>query len=819
MIKILRRSMFLAVLGLLSFHVMAQNPALVWSDEFSGSALDATKWQAQIGDGCQEGICGWGNGELQYYRAENAVVRNGMLEIIAKRERVQSKAYTSARIRTKNLADFKYGRFEARIKLPAGAGLWPAFWMLSTDEPNGGWPMDGEIDIMEFISAKPDHVFGTIHYGDPFPNNQFQGNDFYLYDGSKFTDDFHVFAIEWEPGIMRWYVDDILYSVKTPEDIAPFNWPFDASRFHFILNVAVGGTLGGTVDNTIFPSTMLVDYVRVFDGPKPSLRGARVVSNQAQGLKYHLDKVASNVNVNWTVPAGATIVSGQGSREITVNFGSNSGKVVANFNAGSGSQSLPMDVLVEPPYSKDFVFENFDSPGQATFASSDGTLTKIANPAPNTVNSSAMSGKYDRNGQTQYDVIFYNTSAISNASQYSKVGADKKFYMDVLTSAPIGTEIIVQLETSTATATNYPTGRHSRYRATVRQNGAWHRLEFAYMDRPDAGASNTVSKIAVLFNPNSFTSHTYNFDNFDSYKAGEAGSTPNQPPTVSITSPSNGSSFAQGSTITVSASASDADGTVARVEFFANGTSIGIDHTAPYSVSWVVPAGTNSLTAVATDNEGASTTSAVVSVTGTTSSAQPTSMYVSSVVVGTINAGGGSRFGSATVTILDNLNNPVSGALVSGTFSGSFNESVSGTTGSNGQVVLRTSTTARGGVTVNFCVNNVSGSLPYDPSLNSGNFSCSTGSGNREMENGVNYQDEGFLSDLVLFPNPVRDFLTVQLPSSDGEIQVRIIDMNGRLIWQGSNLNEPLDVSGFGSGIYLLEVQDKDQVHRKRFIK
>jgi beta-glucanase (GH16 family) len=129
----------------------AQCPTLVWHDEFNGTALDLNKWEPQIGDGCDYGVCQWGNNELEYYKADNAVVSNGALKILVKQERVKRYNYTSARLRTSGLGDFTYGRFEARMKLLKGQGLWPAFWMLSSNEPKGGWPQSGEIDIMESL--------------------------------------------------------------------------------------------------------------------------------------------------------------------------------------------------------------------------------------------------------------------------------------------------------------------------------------------------------------------------------------------------------------------------------------------------------------------------------------------------------------------------------------------------------------------------------------------------------------------------------------------------------------------------------------------
>jgi beta-glucanase (GH16 family) len=417
----------LALLAFLFYGIFAsaQCPTVVWGDEFNASTLDLTKWSYQIGDGCQEGICGWGNNELQYYQQSNVTLSNGQLHITAKKERVQAKQYTSGRIRTINKGDWTYGRFEASIRLPHGQGLWPAFWMLPTDETYGGWPQSGEIDIMEFVAADPTRVLGTIHYGDPFPNNKNQGAHFVLNSGT-FPDAFHTFAIEWEPGVIRWFVDNILYLTKTEQDLSPYNWPFD-QRFHFLLNVAVGGNLGGPVDNTIFPKTMDVEYVRVYDGFKPYITGDRTVANQETSVTYNVGNIANGTSVTWTVPAGATIVSGQGSAQITVNFGSASGNVTATFNTACGSQQLTLPVTVEPAFNKEFSFENFDEPATVTLNTYTGTLSEVSNPAPGGVNTSAIVGRYTRNSTQQYDVLVYNVSNIADANQYSN--KTKKFYM------------------------------------------------------------------------------------------------------------------------------------------------------------------------------------------------------------------------------------------------------------------------------------------------------------------------------------------------------------------------------------------------------
>ncbi len=238
---------------------------LVWSDEFDGSALDASKWEAQIGDGCPP-LCGWGNNELQFYRAQNATVSDGLLTITAMEQDAGGREYTSARLRTKDKGDWLYGRIEVRAKLPAGQGMWPAIWMLPTDNTYGGWAASGEIDIMEARGQDPRTVLGTLHYGGTFPQNTSSGRSTTL-DSGTFTDEFHTFAIEWDEGRIRWFVDGVSYQTQTQWFSIghDFPAPFDR-RFHLLLNVAVGGNFVGPPDaSTTFPQTMVVDYVRVFE--------------------------------------------------------------------------------------------------------------------------------------------------------------------------------------------------------------------------------------------------------------------------------------------------------------------------------------------------------------------------------------------------------------------------------------------------------------------------------------------------------------------------------------------------------------------------
>jgi beta-glucanase (GH16 family) len=237
---------------------------LVWSDEFNGTSVDTNKWEFMIGDGSAYGLWGWGNNELQYYRSQNATVANGELTITAKQESFGGKQYTSARLRTLNKGDWTYGRIEMRAKLPVGQGMWPAFWMLPSNSPYGGWAAGGEIDIMETVGHLPEQIHGTIHYGGEWPDNTSSGASTNLAPGT--ATDWHEYAIEWQAGIIRWYVDGQLHSTKTSwySIGGSFPAPFDVD-FHLLLNLAVGGEWPGSPNgSTVFPQDYIIDYVRVY---------------------------------------------------------------------------------------------------------------------------------------------------------------------------------------------------------------------------------------------------------------------------------------------------------------------------------------------------------------------------------------------------------------------------------------------------------------------------------------------------------------------------------------------------------------------------
>ena len=252
--------------------------ALTWSDEFNGpdgSAVDATKWIHDVGGN------GWGNQELEYYTdgSENAVIQAGNLVITATTagasahtcsySSTKTCAYTSARLLTKGKLSQKYGRIEARIQIPEGQGIWPAFWMLGANIDSAGWPACGEIDIMENIGSEPSINHGSLHMPAAGSTNDSELTGMTaLPAAAKLGDAFHTYAIEWSATAIKFYLDDVLYETQTPQTATGRTWAFD-QPFFIILNVAVGGQWPGAPDSTtVFPQTMKVDWVRAYQ-PAP----------------------------------------------------------------------------------------------------------------------------------------------------------------------------------------------------------------------------------------------------------------------------------------------------------------------------------------------------------------------------------------------------------------------------------------------------------------------------------------------------------------------------------------------------------------------
>ena len=230
---------------------------LVWSDEFDGESIDLSHWTYDLG------ASGWGNQELQNYTSdsENSYVNDGNLFIVARENGIH---FTSARMKSIDLQEFQYGRIDVRAVLPKGQGIWPAIWMLGANYPTVGWPACGEIDIMELIGSSPNTVHGTIHYGTDWTQHNYTGSGTSIPWTETFSDEFHVFSIDWDENGITWLLDDQPFYTIDNAVTGSQPYPFD-NPFFFIMNIAVGGQWPGYPDATTeFPQFMAVDYVRVF---------------------------------------------------------------------------------------------------------------------------------------------------------------------------------------------------------------------------------------------------------------------------------------------------------------------------------------------------------------------------------------------------------------------------------------------------------------------------------------------------------------------------------------------------------------------------
>ena len=274
-----------ADLTLLKRHLLAQSSGrhLLWSDEFDGDAPDPTKWRYELGNWKLDAdgnyvTNGWGNNEQEYYTDSNASVQNGILTIAARKEHCSDAVqgeyeYTSARLSTQNLFSVCGGRIEVRARCDAGKSLWPAIWMLPEDSVYGGWAASGEIDIMEGWGSTPEKICGTIHFGDVWPGNTYLTGE-YSFPAGESTAGWHIYAVEWEPEEIRWYVDDRLYSTQRDWYSAGHAYPAPFNqKFYLILNLAVGGHFDGVDGIYADPSVFAdgekhfdIDYVRVYDG-------------------------------------------------------------------------------------------------------------------------------------------------------------------------------------------------------------------------------------------------------------------------------------------------------------------------------------------------------------------------------------------------------------------------------------------------------------------------------------------------------------------------------------------------------------------------
>lgn len=321
---------------------------LVWSDEFSqpdGSLPDASKWGYDIGG------WGWGNQEIQYYtdRSENARIEGGQLLIEAREESYGGRNHTSARLLTKGKWDWTYGRFETRVKVPSGSGLWPACWMLGSNIDSVSWPNCGEIDIMEQVGRLPKEVFGTIH-GPGYSGGEAVGGTYTF--SPDVADDYHVFVVEWDEDLIRWYVDGINYFTATPESLDGDSWVFDHDHF-LILNLAVDGNFAGPLDESVvFPKQYWVDYVRVYTRAQDP--GSNVLANTGfetgeLGAWIGFSPGGANEDGGYVESDANTYYNGgeAGGDPVDPRSGSYVGKVFGDFSGGSNDNGFYQELSAD----------------------------------------------------------------------------------------------------------------------------------------------------------------------------------------------------------------------------------------------------------------------------------------------------------------------------------------------------------------------------------------------------------------------------------------------------------------------------------------
>lgn len=332
---------FFFLVGIQSI-TFAQCEVLVWSDEFDGTGLpNSLYWGFDTGAG------GWGNNEVQNYTNTTNNVRqeNGKLIIEAKKS---GNSWTSARVKSQGKKFFTYGKVVFRAKLPTGGGTWPALWMLGENITTISWPRCGEIDVMEHVGNKPNIVQSALHT----PNNNGGGAIVASRSVPTATTEFHDYAVAWSADRIAFYVDDVLYHTYSPATKNNNNYPFNWD-FFMIMNIAMGGNLGGAIAADLTYARMEVEYVRVYEERiAPKITGPKFVYENESNLKFTAPDYESGVTYEWIAPAGAEIITGQGSKEVTVKWGNADGVLQLNISGNTGctnnSTQLSVTTIVEP---------------------------------------------------------------------------------------------------------------------------------------------------------------------------------------------------------------------------------------------------------------------------------------------------------------------------------------------------------------------------------------------------------------------------------------------------------------------------------------
>jgi beta-glucanase (GH16 family) len=611
---------------------------LVWEENFDGPAINQSNWTFDQGDGCAQGVCGWGNSELQTYtnRPDNARVENGHLVIEARRENYQGRGFTSARLKTLGRVQFKYGTLEARIKVPnLQNGLWPAFWMLGA---TGNWPASGEIDIMEMGSAAAiqagttnRRVGGATHWEH---NNAHAAYDTHYIAPTDLTADYHVYRMSWDNQFIRMYIDGHEYyaidiSTAAAGDLEEFH-----QAQYILLNLAVGGQYTGLYGagdiSAPLPGQMLVDYVRLYQSPGDELYlGANngiagdfgvYTENPAitQRLVYGQDANLYLWNNLTNISPAPAPYEGQQVLALHANAGSWFGFGVANDvkNLVAFEQGA-LKLQFKTAYAGQFKFGLKSGAGESWVDFPAGTtrfgLQRDGQWHEVVIPLSAF-GNGDL-GSVQQAFMFAGDAASAPADFYF----DHLYYSGGVAANPAPT---VALTAPTNEALVTTPGSVTLTANAADANGSVTKVEF-YQGFTLLGTATSAPYSFTWASPApgtySLTAKATDDQGIVTTSAPRTlfvAAPNNAAPTVALTAPTASSSFTTPATVSITADATDADGSVYKVEFYQGTTLLGTDYASPYTYTWAgVTAGTYSLTAKVTDNGRLSTSSAPVSVT------------------------------------------------------------------------------------------------------------------------------------------------------------------------------------------------------------
>ncbi|MDB5273829.1 MAG: hypothetical protein JWO58_2196, partial [Chitinophagaceae bacterium] len=507
-----------------SGNVFSQCTQLVWQDEFNTTSLDLTKWNYVTGNGCSGSSgCGFGNNELEYYTSgTNNITVNGSNLVITPKYQANyagsSSNYTSGKITTQGLASWLYGRMEASIKVPSGPGMWPAFWMLS-DANN--WPYSGEIDIEETANSNPVNAYQTLHYNVGGSYNPQQTG--VTVTNANWSSAYHLYAVDWTPNQIKYSIDGVTTATYTPASLVggtSTTWPFGSTNFYLILNLALGGGFtGNTNPGTGTLPAMYVDYVRVYSNPSSLVISGQQTVFVGDQKYYGITNAGTSATYNWVLPSGATIVSGSGTNNILVNFGSAvSGNIVCNVDgdgSGTACTSVAYNYAVKAIVKTcGIILDDFESNRNLGGQYSNGVLTVVANPSASGSNTSSTVGRYARDVGSTYDILGYTNFLVDNADDFRT--GQRYFTMDVYSNAPANTPITIEFDNSVQMVNAYPDGRHSQYTAVTGPSNTWTKLTFAFSQSPDGALTAAdVDRLQILFNPNTnISGQVFYFDNF-----------------------------------------------------------------------------------------------------------------------------------------------------------------------------------------------------------------------------------------------------------------------------------------------------------------